>query len=280
MTGRRLAPDMPPDMAPPSEPPPAGGRSVASRRSTGRPLVAVTTTFDEADGFHAQPYVHLYSAYIRALEQVGLASVLITPFHSAPTVHALLERCSGLMLTGGGDIDPSRYGDAPHPTLEYVAPARDEMESRVLARALERGMPVLAVCRGAHLMNVQFGGTLWQDIPSQVPTELEHNQAAPWGERCHDIRVQLDSRLGSVVETETLAINSFHHQAIKDVAPGLEVTAVAPDGLIECVEATAYPWVVGVQWHPERQEEQAPETDPDRRLLAAFGDVVLEFCNG
>lgn len=240
-------------------------------------LVAVTTTLDGADAYHQQPVAQLYSAYIRALEQVGLASVLITPFHTAPTVHALLERCSGLVLTGGGDIDPSAYGEAPHPTLEYVSPARDEVELMVLARALERGMPVFGLCRGAHIMNVHFGGTLWQDIPSQVRTELAHSQKAGWGERSHDVRVAPGSKLWSIVQTETLAINSFHHQGIKDVAPGLEVTAVAPDGVIEGVEAASHPWVVGVQWHPERQHAHAPETDPDRRLFATFADVVAAY---
>lgn len=251
--------------------------SASASRAGGRPLVALTTTSTQAGGIHQQPQVQLYGAYVRALEQVGLASVLITPFHSAPAAQALLECCSGLVLTGGEDVDPGRYGEAPHAALGSVTPGRDAIEIMALAFALEREMPVLGVCRGAQLMNVELGGTLWQDIPSQLTSEQGHYQTAPWGERWHDVQIRPGSKLRSIVETETLAINSFHHQAIKDVAPGLEVTAVATDGLIECVESSVHPWAIGVQWHPERQQARAPESDPDRRLFSAFHDVVLEF---
>jgi putative glutamine amidotransferase len=247
---------------------------------TSRPLVALTTTSVAQGGTHARPQILLYSAYIRALEVHGLAPLLVTPHHAAGSVHALLERCCGLVLSGGEDVDPLRYGEQPHPLLETVTPERDEMEWTALGIALERGLPVFAICRGVQLLNVFFGGTLYQDIGAQYPTQLRHAQDEPWGERSHRVTVDDDSLLRRIVGTDTLLINSFHHQAIKDVAPALRVTAVAEDGLIECVEATQHPWVIGVQWHPERHEARAPESDPDRRLFAAFRDAVTERAEG
>lgn len=243
-------------------------------------LVALTTTSVAEGGRHLRPQVLLYSAYIRALEAAGLAPVLLTPSHSARSVRALLDRCAGLVLSGGEDVDPRRYGEAPHPALGAVAPERDELEMTALAVAFRDGIPVLAICRGVQVLNVYHGGTLYQDIAAQRPTGIPHEQSAPWGERSHRVRVHAGSKLRSIVETDTLQINSFHHQAIKDVAPGLEVTAVAEDGLIEGVEATAHPWVVGVQWHPERHEAHAADTDPDRRLFAAFGAAVARHAAG
>jgi putative glutamine amidotransferase len=238
------------------------------------PVVALTTTSVAEGGMHQRPQISLYAAYIRSLEQAGLAPVLLTPFHSAHSIRALLEHCSGLVLSGGEDVDPKRYGEQPHPRLGSVAPERDEMEMTALGAALQSELPVLAICRGAQLLNVYFGGTLYQDIASQRPTDVHHQQQQPWGERSHEVRVKAGTKLRCIVETDTLLINSFHHQAIKDVAPGLEVTAVADDGLVESVESAEYRWVVGVQWHPERHEARAPDSDPDRRLFAAFREAV------
>jgi putative glutamine amidotransferase len=242
-----------------------------------RPLVALTTTFVAEGGSHRRPQVTLYGAYLTVLEERGLAPVMITPFHARPSIEALLERCAGLVLTGGEDVDPKRYGEAPHPALSTVTPERDEMELIALDVAVQRHIPVLAICRGVQLMNVYFGGTLYQDITSQLASAVLHEQKQPWGERSHGVHLKPGSRLRAIVETDTLQINSFHHQAIKDVGTGLVVTGVAEDGIVEAVEAVDHPWAVGVQWHPERYEARAADGDPDRWLFAAFAAIVATY---
>jgi putative glutamine amidotransferase len=242
----------------------------------GQPLVALTTTSVAEGGAHQKPQILLYSAYIGALEPLGLAPALITPMHSARSVQALLEHCAGLVLSGGEDVDPRRYGEEPIPELGSVTPARDEMEFTALGLAVEREIPVLGICRGCQVLNVFFGGTLYQDLGKQMGSDLRHEQEGPWETRWHDVHVEAGTRLCEIVRADCLHINSFHHQGVRDVAPGLAVSAVADDGLIEGIESPDHPFLLGVQWHPERGEAKAPETDPDRRIFAAFRKAEIE----
>ncbi len=246
-----------------------------------RPLVAVTATVVPEAGPYQRPEIALYAIYLGVLERMGLASVMITPAHDLRSLPPLLDRCDGLVLTGGEDVDPALYGEEPSPQLGIVNRARDRVELAALELALERELPILAICRGCQLVNVCLGGTLYQDIPTQRPeTVLTHQQVEAWERRTHRARIRRGSRLAGIVGSEELQINSFHHQGIKDVAERLEVVAVAEDGVVEAVEARDYPWLIGVQWHPERHEATAPETDPDRRLLLAFRDAVRGRARG
>lgn len=240
------------------------------------PLVALTTTIDPKGGDYQQPRAAIYANYIAALQRVGLIPVLVTPAHTEQAIRELITRCAGLVLAGGDDIDPARYGEDPIPELGPVNPPRDVAECRALGAAVERGIPILGICRGHQLLNVFFGGTLWQDIPTGMTGALSHTQTTPWGSHHHEVRVEKGSRLERAIGREHLEINSFHHQAIREVAPALEVTARAEDGLIEAVESRDHPWIVGVQWHPERHEARAPDSDPNVRLFGAFADVVRE----
>ena len=237
-------------------------------------LVALTTSIDPAAGPWAQPRLLIYGAYLDALQLHGLAPVLVTPGHTRSAVEALLERCDGLVLSGGGDIDPARYGEEPLPLLDSVSPARDAIEFAALDFALARGIPVLGICRGCQVMNVHARGTLFQDVDAQRPGNVGHRQAGSWHERSHDVTVEPDSLLYAAVGVRTFHVNTFHHQAIKDVAPRARVTAIAEDGLIEGIEYRDHPWAVGVQWHPERHEAKAPDADPDRCLFSAFAGAV------
>jgi putative glutamine amidotransferase len=241
--------------------------------------VALTTTLDHAAGEYSRPAVFLYTSYINALEQFGLAPVLITPAHSPGAIAALLEACSGLVLSGGEDVDPARYGEKPSPALGATLAARDDMEFRALELALSRDMPVLGICRGCQVLNVHLGGSLYQDIDTERPGLL-HQQRAPWTQRTHAASVRPDSLLHRIVRADELRINSFHHQAVKALGRELRVVARAEDGLVEAIEHETQSWVLGVQWHPERHEATAPDTDPDRRLFAAFRDAVLSHALG
>lgn len=239
------------------------------------PLVALTTTMTGVPPA-GRPRVGIHANYLAVLERVGLTPVLLTPAHSAASVQAILRRCAGLVLSGGEDVDPARYGEEAVPELGDVNPARDEMEFAALAIALERDLPVLAICRGCQVLNVFYGGTLYQDLPSQRPESALHEQEEPWHVRPHRAMVEPGSRLDEVIPDGEFFINTFHHQSVKDLGPGLDIAAVAEDGVIEAVEARDRGWVIGVQWHPERHEATAPDGDPDRLLFASFRQAVFE----
>jgi len=244
-----------------------------------RPLVALTTSFNPRAGPHGRPMAMVWGAYIDALDRLGIAVVLLTPSHTPESVRALLENCDGLVLTGGGDVDPRYYGEAAAPALDDVLPARDEMEFAALDVALGRGLPILGICRGCQVLNVHLGGTLWQDIAAGSPGPIAHRQAGRWEEQSHDVAIAPDSKLAAILGATAVRTNSFHHQAVRAAAPRLRVTATSGDGLAEAVELRDYPFCIAVQWHPERGDDAAPDSDPDRRLFAGFHEAVLRYRN-
>jgi putative glutamine amidotransferase len=227
------------------------------------PLVALTTSSVAEGGRHQQPQILLYSAYIRALEEAGLAPVLLTPSHSARSVRALMDRCAGVVLSGGEDVDPRRYGEAPHPALGEVAPERDEMEMTALAVATRDGIPVLAICRGAQVLNVALGGTLDQHITDQ-PHVVGHGiPGRDDGSQIHAVNVTAGSRLAEALGATRVDVSSHHHQAIEGLGAGLRVTGRADDDVVEGVELDGDAWIVAAQWHPE----DTSLTDPHQRSL-------------
>jgi len=177
----------------------------------------------------------------------------------AADVSGALDGIDGLLLTGGGDVDPAKYGETPHATLSPAEPGRDDFELGLVRLARERGIPVLAICRGIQVLNVACGGTLVQDIPSQVPGALSHQFQVPPHqpmEPAHEVWIDKDSQLFRLMrerlsDTDACEVNSRHHQAIRQVAPGFIVSATAPDGVIEGIEDPKAPFCLGVQWHPE-----------------------------
>ncbi|MGE3513073.1 MAG: gamma-glutamyl-gamma-aminobutyrate hydrolase family protein [Vicinamibacterales bacterium] len=194
--------------------------------------------------------------YRQAVLHVGGDVRLLDP---SMTVQEALEGVDGLLLTGGGDLSPEFYGEPPHPSLLDVDPERDRFELALVAEARKRDVPILAICRGIQVLNVACGGTLIQDIPSEQTGPLEHNFKVPPNlpfSRAHEIWVEKDSLLAALMkerlnDTDTVDVNSRHHQAVKLAAPGFKVSATAPDGVIEAIEDPAATFCVGVQWHPE-----------------------------
>lgn len=178
----------------------------------------------------------------------------------------------GLLLGGGSDVAPERYGRERLPSAHLdVDEERDATEFPLLARALREGAPVLGVCRGMQVMNVGLGGTLIQDIPTQSPSEVAHEDPGPdRTNRIHPVRVEPATRLGRLAGANEIGVNSRHHQAIERPAEGLLVSATAPDGTIEAVESVDGPWLVAVQWHPENLRDD----DVSRRLFREFVEAV------
>jgi putative glutamine amidotransferase len=192
--------------------------------------------------------------YLTSLRQAGAEIRVIAP--DRDPLPGALEGCDGVLLTGGADVDPDRYGDRTrHPTLE-LAPERDAYELALTRAALARDLPLLAICRGVQVLNVAAGGTLVQDLPSEHPSALRHTVREPKHAIAHDVQVAPGTCLAALVDRagappNRVAVNSRHHQAVKNTAPGFVVSAIAPDGVIEAIEKPGTRFCLGVQWHPE-----------------------------
>jgi putative glutamine amidotransferase len=231
-----------------------------------RPLIGITAT-PEALRYNGKRDT-LSQFYSRAVEQAG-GIPLILPTHTY--LHCLPElrqRLSGVLLSGGGDIDPKRFAGVESPTVDGVSHDRDELEFHLVKFSRETNWPLLAICRGEQVMNVALGGTLYTDIPSQYATPLVHSTSTEKGRDflAHEVTIQAGTHLAEIIGAERLGVNSFHHQVIQTVAPSLRVTAHATDGLVEGVELADHPFFLGVQWHPECLTAHAEE----RALFAAF----------
>jgi putative glutamine amidotransferase len=191
--------------------------------------------------------------YVSSVESSG-GRARILEISESP--RRLVEQIDGLLLTGGGDVDPVLYREERHPSIEDAEPGRDEFEIDLARRALEMHLPLLAICRGSQVLNVAAGGTLVQDIPSAIETTLPHSIVEPKNLIAHDVTIaagsKLESVLGNAVSTEhTCRVNSRHHQSVGRLGESLVASATAPDGVIEAVEAPEEEFCVGVQWHPE-----------------------------
>jgi len=192
--------------------------------------------------------------YLESVRRAGGEPVEVAVGSEAP--EHLLARVDGLLLTGGGDVDPALYGEAAHATFEAAETGRDEYEIALARAAVKQGIPFLAICRGMQVLNVAMGGTLVQDIPSQVPGALEHSVPQPRAQIAHEVWVSQGSTLATLLadhmeDGETCHVNSRHHQSVKEAAKGFEVTATSPDGVIEAMEKPGAAFCVAVQWHPE-----------------------------
>jgi putative glutamine amidotransferase len=233
-----------------------------SRRA---PLIGVSTSITV--GAHPER-AYVNSTYLHAVQQAGGVPVALPPQLSPASLEQLTAELGGLLLTGGGDIDPALFDEAPHPTLSDVAPSRDTLETAALQVALERGLPVLAVCRGVQVLNVALGGSLYQDVGTDPGTQIPHSQTESRDQPTHKVKVAPGSRLAAILGTDELEVNSMHHQAIKRLGRGLTAVAWAPDQIVEGAElGDPARFVLGVQWHPE---ELVGHSEPARRLFAAL----------
>ncbi len=175
---------------------------------------------------------------------------------AADDVATSASTVDGLLLTGGPDVDPARYGEAREARVTAIDPQRDEFEIRLIGEAVSKQVPTLGICRGLQVLNVALGGTLIQDLPSYASRTIEHTKTTPLCAIAHEVWISPSSKLASLMpekmaDADSCAVNSRHHQAIKRLADGFEVTATAPDGIIEAIEHRTLPFCVAVQWHPE-----------------------------
>jgi putative glutamine amidotransferase len=211
--------------------------------------------------------------YVHALARAGAASLLIPHLMDKTLLRTIYNLVDGLLLPGGGDMDPAYYGESRHEKCDLVSPDRDKVELTLARWAMDDEKPLLAICRGIQVLNVALGGSLYQDIQAQVRGADKHDwhPGYPRDRLSHTLIVTPQTRLAHILGTTSLPVNSLHHQAIKDVAPGLTVAARAPDQIVEAVEAEGHPFAIGVQWHPEEL------ADNDAQAQRIF-DALVEAC--
>ncbi len=209
----------------------------------------------------ARAHAGVDAPYLRALSMQGVPTLVASPLSPLALAPRLLDGMAGLLLTGGEDIDPAMARD------------RDQLELALFHEARSRGLPVLAICRGMQLVNVALGGTLWQDLPSERPSAVGHAPDVPREQRTHAVQVVAGSALARALGCGELAVNSAHHQGLRELGPGVVPVASSDDGLVEAIETHAGPWMVGVQWHPEDLvgvDRGAPEAG----LFQAFAQAL------
>jgi putative glutamine amidotransferase len=215
------------------------------------PLIGVTCMTILAENY--SPRIGMSRSYVNVLLKAGAAPLLIPHIADEDMLRAVYERLDGLLLPGGGDIDPMHYGETRHEKCNQPSAERDDTELALARWAMEGGMPVLAICRGVQVLNVALGGSLFQDIQSQIAGAERHdwypNHARD--RLSHTVAINPGTRLARIAGAGSLPVNSLHHQSIKDLAPGLVETGRSPDGIVEAVEAREHPFAIGVQWHPE-----------------------------
>lgn len=239
---------------------------------SGRPMIGIPCS-NFPDSWYS-PATGNTITYLRAVEAAGGIPLLIHLTTDQDALDEYYRYCDGVLLAGGDDVDPAAYGAERHPHLGVTNPLQDTVEISLTKRALADGKPVFGICRGLQLLNVALGGTLYQDIPSDLP-DARYHVPLPSAKRmdalAHQIRLSSDSWLAARLDADGMAVNSIHHQAIRDVAPGLRAVGWAGDDVIEAVEGTGPTFAAAVQCHPEELWERV-----DRRWLAVFRGYLDE----
>ncbi|MBW4844038.1 MAG: gamma-glutamyl-gamma-aminobutyrate hydrolase family protein [Lachnospiraceae bacterium] len=235
-----------------------------------KPLIGLTPAHDmESGDVKARP------TYMRALKAAGAIPVVMPLDASEEDLKQLSQDLDGFLFTGGPDVHPFLFGEETQAHCGNVSPARDKMEISLLPMIMELQKPILGICRGIQVLNIALGGNIWQDIPSQVTRDfpLAHSQPFSYDMPCHTVVLTEGSLLARISESSSIKVNSMHHQAVKDLAPGLIASAYSTDYLIEALEMPDYPFFIGVQWHPEYLWEKNKEAF---RLFQTFVKACKE----
>lgn len=219
-----------------------------------KPVIGITARVEKDQTYTLDP------VYAKAILQSG-GLPLIVPIVDEEDIPLLCERLDGLIVTGGGDINPTLYDEEPHPSLGAVYPGSDEYEKELITEFLKLDKPFMGMCRGLQMLNITLGGTNYQDLEAEFEGKLyQHLQLAMRTHRTHSVELEEDSRLYDIMGVKKFHVNSFHHQGVRKVSDKLRVAARAADGLVEALESDNHQFVLGIQWHPEEfalQDDQA-----------------------
>ena len=227
-----------------------------------QPVIGICPLYDEKKESY-----WMLPGYMKMLEDAGAVPLMLPLTVDGDVLEYFLEACDGFIIPGGQDVSPAVYGSETLAVCGVTVPERDSMDARILREAMARDRAVLAICRGHQLMNAALGGTLYQDLPTQFPSRVSHRMEPPYDGVAHEVALIPGTPLAKLLGTEKLGVNSRHHQAIRDLAPGLKAQAVAPDGLIEAVYVPDRQFVWGLQWHPEHAWQVSAE---NRKIVKAF----------
>lgn len=211
-----------------------------------KPVIGILPLWDdEKDSLWMLP------GYMEGIRQAGGLPVILPLTEDSEEIAQLVSMCSGLLFTGGHDVSPEIYHETSHFSNVVCCRARDLMEKQMLSLALERNLPILGICRGIQFLNAALGGTLYQHLPAEHPSDTKHQQKPPYDQPIHTVSVLNNSPLQHLLGKSVLDVNSYHHQAVRQLAPVLEPMALSPDGLVEAVYMPSKKYVWAVQWHPE-----------------------------
>ena len=220
-----------------------------------RPIIGITCSRSVDGRWSGYSLGHFaefaLDVYSQAILNCGGTPLLVPVSQNRSSLGAICSVIDGLLLSGGADITPRFYGEESQDGLKDVDEVRDLMEIELTHLALKTGMPIFGICRGQQVLNVALGGTLYQDIPRQVPASLNHAPSADRSVMTHKIKIETGTHLHKIIQRRNIWVNSKHHQSVKEAAPGLVVSATASDGIIEAIEDPQRPFVLAVQWHPE-----------------------------
>lgn len=240
-----------------------------------KPIIGITSNYDSRDtvglvtqmGADGQDWDFLASDYAAAVQEAGGIPLIIPQCREPETILELPDRLDGLLLSGGGDIDPRYFGEEAKPCSHASVPRRDEEEILLARAAFAKKLPVLGICRGLQVMTVALGGTLYQDLAEEMGAQEHFIITSPRNEATHEVSLKEGSRLREIFGTGTLGVNSFHHQGAKALPENAAVTALSPDGVAEAVEFEGgHPFTLAVQWHPEMMFD----SERQKKLFRAF----------
>ena len=234
-----------------------------------RPVIGLSPLWD-----NSKESYWMLPGYMKMLEECGAVPLMLPLTTDEGILDHCLNMCHGILLTGGQDVSPSMYGAETSPHCGEVSEERDRMDRYLLFSAIGRDLPVLGICRGLQLMNAALGGTLYQDLPTEYESAVNHVMTPPYDRGVHDVRVLEGTPLREMLGEEIIAVNSYHHQAVKDAASCLVPMAISEDGLIEAMYMPTKRFVVGVQWHPEFAYLSDPRC---LNIAKAFVEAAAQF---
>lgn len=237
-----------------------------------KPIIGISTNLlkDKGGTFPGLERVYVNRGYVESVIRSGGIPLMIPFEEDLSVVKSQIELIDGLILSGGQDVFPFYYNEDPKAKIGEVMPSRDRFDFELLKNAKEKGIPILGICRGVQVINVYEGGTLYQDLDYIDGEVLKHSQNHDFDLETHIVYIEEDSKLYEIFNKKSLLINSFHHQSLKDIANGYKVTAKASDGVVEAIEHQKYPFLVGVQWHPEALTKHNDD------MLALFERFISE----